>query len=162
MGKCEKASVQMRIPAEERQMIEALRKSEPGETPSRSERVRRLIRRVAGALKTRYALMRPDGSNEEGTVNWPAEPVGEVSLFVRLLLGVEYAERVRVQHPDRPMGIATDMFVDEDGIANKRERNERATQIYRAWAAVREPHKDPEGFPAIYGPAVLFDRRVWL
>lgn len=94
-------------------------------------------------MKTRYTVMRPDGSTEEGTVDWPAEPVGEVSPFVRLVLGVQYAERVRVQHPDKPMGAATDMFVDGDGIANGQERNERATRIYRAWAVAREPHKDP-------------------
>lgn len=58
-------------------------------------------------------------------------------------------------------GRRADMFVDEIGANKGLPRNEPATTIYRAnWLAQR-PEERPESLPAIYGPAVVFARRVW-
>jgi hypothetical protein len=41
-------------------------------------------------------------------------------------------------------------------------RNENATVIYRRNALLRQGVKDPETLPWIAGPAVLFERIVWM
>ena len=61
---------------------------------------------------------------------------------------------------------ALDMFVSERGHLDGLPRNNRATAIYRQATMLGEsaaptPH-DPEELPFIAGPAVLFNRRVWL
>ena len=59
-------------------------------------------------------------------------------------------------------GHYTDMFVDEVGHRKGLDRNERATDIYRANVLTHERHPpQPEDMPWIAGPAVLFDKRVW-
>lgn len=60
-------------------------------------------------------------------------------------------------------GRRADMFVGETSAINGRHiRNFRATAIYRAAALAHDPTRDPESLPAISGPAVLFDDRVWV
>ncbi len=64
-------------------------------------------------------------------------------------------------------GQRRDMFVSEYGRLQMPgrgplPRNERATAIYRTLALVQAPATDPERLPWIAGPAVLFERRVWL
>ena len=66
-------------------------------------------------------------------------------------------EHVSVLHEGRP----TDMFVGEDSAYAGNVRNDKATKIYRANWMDQHPTTDPESLPAIYGPAVLVDRRVW-
>ena len=59
-------------------------------------------------------------------------------------------------------GRRTDMFVGENSAINGRMiRNVRATEIYRNNWLTQYPDTDPESLPAISGPAVIFDRRVW-
>jgi hypothetical protein len=48
---------------------------------------------------------------------------------------------------------ALDMFVDDVGLLKRLPRNEEATTMYR------RANQNPEDL--IYGPAVLFSRRVW-
>ena len=62
-----------------------------------------------------------------------------------------------VLHEGRP----TDMCVGEDSAYIGNIRNDDATKIYRANWMSQHPKTDPESLPAVYGPAVLVDRRVW-
>jgi hypothetical protein len=58
-----------------------------------------------------------------------------------------------------------DMFVDEEGAIRGLPRNDRATRIYRHASVERmDISQRPElvaMMPVIYGPAVLFNRRIW-
>lgn len=58
-------------------------------------------------------------------------------------------------------GGERDMFVDEEGALKRLPYNPEATLIYRASWLRRHPADDPRSLPAIRGPAVLFDKRVW-
>jgi hypothetical protein len=59
-------------------------------------------------------------------------------------------------------GEYRDMFVDETGALKGLPRNDKATTIYLNNMRTHDPENpaliDP---PAIYGPAVLFDTKVW-
>lgn len=64
-----------------------------------------------------------------------------------------------------PLG-RMDMFFDETSEIKELPRNEFATKLYRQAAMMGrrpgvKPPKDPDELPAIYGPAVLFESRVW-
>lgn len=101
-------------------------------------------------------------------------------VYVLADFEVEACNRARIRADYQPL----DMFVDDSGAPMLLEwqdvactkaaltrkgkglpRNEAATAIYRrATILGRTAIKydgDPETLPAIYGPAVLFDRRVW-
>lgn len=108
-------------------------------------------------MVTEFTLMRPDGTAENGTADLAEQP-GYATLKALLdpLLGGDL-EHVSVLHD----GERRDMFVHETGALDGLPRNEAATRIYRNATLTREPRTDPETIPAIYGPAVLFARRVW-
>jgi hypothetical protein len=108
-------------------------------------------------MQTSYKVMKVDGSEEAGAVDWPREPgYAAISKLVNPLLGAEL-EHVSVLHDGKP----SDMFVDGDGQIKGLPRNEAATAIYRAYAMKRDPDRDPEDIPWIAGTAVIFDRRIW-
>lgn len=79
-----------------------------------------------------------------------------VGILRGLLDGADY-EHVAVLHD----GKRADMFVDEESACKGLPRNEAATSVYRCNTLTQRPETDPETLPAIYGPAVLFDVRVW-
>lgn len=118
----------------------------------------------------RYTVIRPDGTTECGTVNWPADPsVEAIGKLVRPIIGGGPIEHVRILDPakaEAPMVSRADyrdMFVDEMGLVGDppAARNATATILYRAnWLRVH-PEDDPEDLPYIAGTAVVFDRVVW-
>jgi len=58
-------------------------------------------------------------------------------------------------------GQPCDMFVDEMGHMKGLVRNEKATEIYRAFWLKQHPETLPDSLDWIVGPAILFHRRVW-
>lgn len=119
-------------------------------------------------MKTRICIMRPDQPHESREIDLPREPgYDALDKLLRPLLDNNHLERVAVLS-DFDGGNnfqPTDMFVDEMGANKGLPRNEAATLIYRratmlGRTGVRPP-ADPDDLPAIYGPAILFDRRVW-
>lgn len=121
-----------------------------------------------GHMKTRLLIMRPDQPHESREIDLPREPgYDALDKLLRPLLDDNHLERVAVLS-DFAGGTdyqPADMFVDEMGSVKALPRNEAATLIYRratmlGRTGVKKP-KDHEDLPAIYGPAILFDRRVW-
>jgi len=111
-------------------------------------------------MNTTYQVIRPNGGADTvHHADLPQRPGLDLlkSIVLPYLDGARYMERVNVLHA----GHYTDMFVDEDGIMKKLPVNEAATAIYRANWLHQHPKTDPSTLPAIYGPAVLFQRRVW-
>lgn len=58
-------------------------------------------------------------------------------------------------------GKRADMFVDGESVRKGLPPNAKATEVYRAAWMAQHPGANPEELPAIYGPAVVFDRQVW-
>ena len=58
-------------------------------------------------------------------------------------------------------GEYLDMFVDEEGIRKRLPVNILATIVYHNNMKVHAPERLGDDPPEIYGPAVLFMRRVW-
>lgn len=56
-------------------------------------------------------------------------------------------------------GQSGDMFVSEEG--GLWTPNERATVHYRRAWLTRHPGADPDSLAMVWGPAILFTRRVW-
>lgn len=108
---------------------------------------------------TDITIMRPDAEPEVQPVADLAPQPGYRALkaIVEPLIDGAALEHVTVLHE----GERRDMFVDECGSLNGLPRNEEATAIYRNNWLTQHPEEDPESLPAIYGPAVLFSRRVW-
>jgi hypothetical protein len=117
-----------------------------------------------------YTILRPDGAQERGEVDWPDDPGFELirALVEPIVEGP--MEHVSVLDPAKVEAEAVDradfldMFVDELGHVRQTgpsPRNEAATKIYRAnWLRAR-PDDRPEDLAFIAGTAVLFDRIVW-
>lgn len=79
-------------------------------------------------MKTTYTVLRPDGAQVDGEVDWPQEPgYDRISSVVRPLLDGADLEHVSVLFQNRPH----DMFVDEEGLIKGLMRNEAATAVYR-------------------------------
>lgn len=120
---------------------------------------------------TAYTIMRPDGSSERGSIEWPLELGYDRirSLIEPIVEGP--LKHVTVLDPAKvhceivdPQTDRRDMFVDELGhvrASGPKPRNEAATAIYRANWMRAHPGQDPETLPFIAGTAVLFDRIIW-
>lgn len=111
-------------------------------------------------METTYTVIKADGTQTDGIVDWPEEPgYDQIKALVEPLLDGGWLEHVTVLFQDRPH----DMFVDEEGRLPHKSlpRNEKATAIYRRAALKRDPKRDPESFAWIAGTAVIFHRRVW-
>ena len=54
-----------------------------------------------------------------------------------------------------------DMFVDEHSVAKGLPVNPRATELYHNNMKVHAPERLGPNPPSVYGPAVVFLRRVW-
>lgn len=109
-------------------------------------------------VATLYTILRPEQDAERIDADLPVEPgYDALKALIRPLLAGGDFEHVTVLHD----GKRADMFVDGDGIEKGLPRNAIATKVYRNNALMRSPGTPPESLPAIYGTAVLFDRRVW-
>lgn len=107
---------------------------------------------------TTMTIMRPGAEPEERAIELAAEPgYRTLDAILRPLLDGHDLEHVTVLHS----GQRADMFVDEMSAVKGLPRNEAATAIYRNNWLTQHPGEDPERLPAIYGPAILFNRRVW-
>lgn len=109
-------------------------------------------------MRTVFTIYRVGAEPEQAEADLPEQPGYRVlrDLLSPLLNGAR-SEHVAVLHE----GERADMFVDEFGALNGLPRNEAATTIYRNNWLTMHPATPPEELPAIYGPAVLFARRVW-
>ena len=111
------------------------------------------------SINTTMHVLPPIGSMRTIMVQMRPEPdLNELRKYIEPHLDGEQLEHVTVLWD----GKRTDMFVGECSAINGRMiRNVRATEIYRNGTLTQHPDVDPESLPAISGPAVLFDRRVW-
>lgn len=123
----------------------------------------RLSRATAGRLfPTRYLVITADGFRSEHEVQWPYEPgykllSATILPHLRAVRPGAHLEHVGVLFE----GMPADMFVDDMGAVVELAVNPEATKIYRtAWLG-RYPLTNPETMHAIYGPAIVFRRRVW-
>lgn len=109
-------------------------------------------------MKTTYTVIKPDGTQTDGEVDWPKEPgYTKIAALVRPLLDGAELEHVNVLFQNTPH----DMFVDEEGLNKGLKRNEKATAIYRRYWTGIHPDRDPESISYIAGTAIIFHRRVW-
>ena len=99
-------------------------------------------------MKTDAILFKPDGTEQHLAFDLPQDPgFHALDRIIRPLIDGANLERVCVLYH----GQVTDMFVDDEGLLKGLPINEKASAIY-----------NPRSFvPAIFGPAVLFLRRVW-
>jgi hypothetical protein len=131
-----------------------------------TEEERNERQRTRRKMSTRYLIMRPDQPHESGEIDWPNEPgYDRISKFIGPIVGGPI-EHVAVL-ADFSGGLnftRADMFVNEIGHVLKEPlpRNEAATLIYRRNALLNQGARDPEVLPWIAGPAVLFERLVWM
>ena len=96
-------------------------------------------------MKTEYTILRPNGTQQTYSIDWPEEPdYLTIKALVEPIVG-EPMEHVSVLRN----GERADMFVDEYGHMRKekQEFNKAATKIY--------------DFAPIVGTAVIFRRIVW-
>lgn len=107
---------------------------------------------------TTFTILRVLGRLQKREADLPAEPgYDRLKALICPLLNDKHFEHVSVIHNGKP----ADMFVDETGAMDGQVRNEAATKIYRTNWLKQHPKCDPETLPAIYGTAIVFDRRVW-
>jgi len=110
-------------------------------------------------METFYTILRADGTQERGCVDWPLTPdYKQILDLVSLHLGTDQMEHVFI-FGDK--NLYQDMFVDEIGHWKNLTRNEEATRLYRRNTLQHKPGTDPERMPYIVGAAVVFDRIVW-
>lgn len=109
-------------------------------------------------MKTTYYVLRVGKKLEKRSVDMPDKPgFGMLRRVITPHLNGGNLEHVAVLHE----GERRDMFVDDIGLLKALPLNPEATAIYRNNTLTNYPDTKPESLPAIYGPAVLFDRRVW-
>lgn len=109
-------------------------------------------------MKTTYTVIRPDGTQVDGEVDWPHEPgYDRIDALVRPLIDGASLEHVSVLYQNKPH----DMFVDDEGLIKDLARNEVATAIYRRYWLSKNPGANPETLSHIAGTAIIFHRRVW-
>lgn len=109
-------------------------------------------------MKTTYHVLRVGKQLETASADLPEQPgYDKLRKLITPLLDGANLEHVAVLHD----GKRTDMFVDDTGALKGLPLNPEATAIYRNNTMSQHPETDPESLPAIYGPAILFDRRVW-
>ena len=110
-------------------------------------------------METFYTILRPNGSQERLSVDWPEEPSYEqIRDLVEPILGDCDMEHVSILGDN---GKRQDMFVDEIGLWKHLTQNKEATRLYRQNILSRYPHLDPERLNFIVGAAVVFDRIIW-
>jgi hypothetical protein len=131
---------------------------------------------MSALIDTKLKVIWPGNEPKILTVRLKEEPsYAELAGVIRPLLDGGQLEHVYVlaDFNDGTDYEPLDMFVDDEGAAQllngapgkNLARNEYATAIYRratllGRSAAPVP-ADPEDLPAVYGPVVLFARRVW-
>lgn len=115
-------------------------------------------------IKTKWRLILPGGlDSREFGGDLEREPSYKVlKVIMDPLLGGELEHvSVLADYASGDKYVPLDMFVHETGALDGFTRNEEATMIYRRNWLTQHPEVIAEDMPAIHGPAVLFDRRVW-
>jgi hypothetical protein len=109
--------------------------------------------------KTTYDVIQADGSVTSHVADLDDEPgYKAISKLVVPYLDGQNLEHVTVLWN----GKYTDMFVGEFSAVVGWPVNERATEIYLNNIAVHDPDLYAQGgHPKIYGPVVVFSRRIW-
>jgi hypothetical protein len=117
-------------------------------------------------MLTSYTIYYPSGETKRGEVDWPDVPSdSRIAEFVDLILGPgRNLKHVRVLRADiGESDLITpkdsrDMFVYDSCALDGLPLNPEATRIYQALFKLNGVRGD---LPAIYGVAIVFDRRVW-
>jgi hypothetical protein len=113
-------------------------------------------------METKYTILVPGQPPREGTVDIPMQPsYGNLKTAVVPMLRTVIDgswEHVTIMLED---GSRSDMFVDEHFVAKRLPLNPEATAHYRRATLTQEPGTNPNGMPAILGPAVVFHRQIW-
>lgn len=107
-------------------------------------------------MLTNYTIIKPDGSEESGSIDWPERPnLDKMKKLIAPIVGGDI-ERVNVFWN----GKYTDMFVHENGLEEGFARNNKATNIYwnNTLTHVKGAVQDDT---CVVGTVVLFDRKVW-
>jgi hypothetical protein len=120
-------------------------------------------------MKLKILLMLPNKPSETREVTFRAATptYEELKAVVKPLLDGQDLECVRVlaSLDNNPPYQVLHMFVGESSALDGLPRNEAATTHYRRATmlglAPAPTPSDPEEIPAIYGPAVLFEKPVW-
>ncbi|MBB76609.1 MAG: hypothetical protein CMJ75_19050 [Planctomycetaceae bacterium] len=108
-------------------------------------------------MKTDFIILRADGTQLHQSIDLPEEPgYDALRAIVEPVINGHF-EHARVSYE----GQLASMFVDESGLLNGLPRNERATEIYRAYWLSKHPGTNPESLSYIAGDVVLFTRNVW-
>ena len=126
-------------------------------------------------MKTTFGVIRPNGLNETGEVDWPEEPTYDQLKAVIEPFLTAVRPGARLEHVwilNRAGNGRTSMFVDEDSALLRQKINHDATRLYhaatiRGLTAMPKPTEDQvaDGIiidsPMIHGVAIVFDRPVW-
>jgi hypothetical protein len=111
-------------------------------------------------ILTRYRVFTETGVSADHEILMEKKPVyDELLRLIEPHVGGASLMHVRVLCPD--LNAWTDMFIDDMGALKKLPRNDAATKIYRNSFLSKHPDDDPEKFPYIAGPAVVFLRPIW-
>jgi hypothetical protein len=111
-------------------------------------------------ISTKYRVFVEGGSFVEHETLMEKKPVyDDLRSLIEPHLGGGRLMHVRVLCPI--LGVWTDMFIDDLSALKRLPRNDEATRIYRHGLLSEHPGDDPEKFPYIAGPAVVFLRPVW-
>lgn len=111
-----------------------------------------------GLILTKMTIISAHAEPVERAVRLPEQPgYSALKALVEPYLEGGKLEHVSVLYDDK----RTDMFVHDTGALIPLARNVRATAIYRAAALADDPARSAESLPAVFGPAVIFDRQVW-
>jgi hypothetical protein len=115
----------------------------------------------------KYWILRPDGTESEGEVDWSEigrELPGyfEICDVVIPLLGEAPLQREAVFYN----GENTDLFHAPLGFVETASReklplNEKATAVFLERWPELHPNDDPEGVRPIHGVAVIFEKMIW-
>jgi hypothetical protein len=120
-------------------------------------------------MQTDFTVYRPGQPAEPHSADLPEEPgYDRLKTLVTPFLDGACLEHVTVLRPGSETKAKVtrdddylDMFVDEEGTLKRLPVNDDATRIYRANWLRAYPGTPPDTLAEIYGPAVLFHRRVW-
>jgi hypothetical protein len=119
-------------------------------------------------MLTKFKVLSAEGRNMDHSIDMAEFPrLRELRAIVEPQLGGAMMHHVRVLDPLPPPPhqippAHLDMFVDAAGWHKHLPLNEAATTLLRAAVISIRPDIDPDTQPSIYGPAVLFLRRVIL
>lgn len=124
---------------------------------------------MTNLIKTEYTIILPSHGRWEDCethfVMWPQEPgYDKIAATINPIVG-GYLEHVSVLTTDFPTNNVepADMFVNDEGSMPGRHLpiNPLATFLYHTFTRLKRGKHEWADCQPIYGPAVLFKRRVW-